>query len=73
MGQTLGANSGGVHWSIGLTNGQPLILGRRGVEWCKLWTVGPTVVVTINHQSGGWSDGVCGAGEFPCPAVVFQG
>ena len=56
----MGPNSGGTQWSKGQTKGQLLNPGRRGVQKAKIGTVGPTELVTINHQSGGdGGDGLC--------------
>lgn len=59
----MGAILGGVHKFTGQTKGQKMNPGRRGVQRAKVGTVGPTVVVTINHQSGGGGVGSAGAGE----------
>ena len=73
MGQSWEANSGGVQWSNGQNNGQPLIPGRRGVVRSKLWGVGPTGVTTNDHQSWVGELGLLSAGDTACPAAVFQG
>ena len=63
MGQGSMADSGGVHKSYGQTNGQNVKSTRRGFEWTKVWTKGPTEVARNHHQSGGGGCGAVAAGQ----------
>ena len=73
MGQGSMADSGGVHKSYGQNNGQNVKSTRRGFEWTKVWTKGPTEVARNHHQSGGGSCGAAAAGQGSPPAAYFGG